>query len=57
MVAVPTLTNLSSYFSESSVVVLGSVHLYVKYYLCIVVHCNPHYDAGGVINGGVISGQ
>ena len=43
-IAAPTLT---SYFSESSVVVLGSVHLYVKCYLCIVVRGrNPHYKGG-----------
>ena len=50
-VAVPALTDLSSYFSEISVVVLGSVDLYVKYYLCIFVRGrNPHY-AGGRFNG------
>ena len=48
---VPTLTDLSSYFSKISVVVLGSVDLYVKYYLCIFVRGrNPHY-AGGLFNG------
>ena len=48
-VAVPILTDLSSYFSESSVVVLGSVGLYVKYYFCIIRSMygrNPHYAGG-----------
>ena len=50
-VAVPALTDLSRNFSEISVVVLGSVDLYVKYYLCIFVRGrNPHY-AGGRFNG------
>ena len=50
-VAVPALTDLSNYFSETSVVVLGSGDLYVKYYLCIFVRGrNPHY-AGGRFNG------
>ena len=50
-VAVPALTDLSSYFSGISVVVLGSVDLYVKYYLCIFVRGrNPHY-ARGCFNG------
>ena len=35
-IAIPTLTDLSSYFSEISVVILDSVGLYVKYYLCIL---------------------
>ena len=34
---VTTLKDLSSYFSESFVVGLGSVDLYAKYYLCIYV--------------------
>ena len=46
-VTVPTLTDLSSYFSEILVVILGSVDLYIKYYLCIFVHgCNPYYTGG-----------
>ena len=46
-ITVPTLTDLSSYFSEISVVVLGTVDLYVKYYLCIFVHGrNLHYTGG-----------
>ena len=50
-VAVPALTDLSSYLSEISVVILGSVDLYVKYYLCIFVRGrNPHY-AGGRFSG------
>ena len=50
-VTVPALTDLSCYFSEISVVVLGSVDLYVKYYLSIFVRGrNPHY-AGGRFNG------
>ena len=46
-VAVLALTDLSSYFSEILVVVLGSVDMYVKYCLCIFV-CgrNPHYAGG-----------
>ena len=50
-VAVPTLIDLSSYFSEILVVVLGSMDVYVKYYLCIFVHSHNLHYAGGHFNG------
>ena len=49
-VAVPTLTDLSSYFSEISVVVLGSVDLYVKYYFRIFVRGRNRHYAGSCFN-------
>ena len=49
-----TLTDLSSYFSEISVVVLGSVDLYVKYYLCIFVHSRNMHYTGDCLTGAMM---